>query len=804
MSIRLMHTLLRAALLAIVLTIPLGPAAAQLPDSAPAAAPAEATREQIDDLIATLEDEQRRAALIADLRLLLAEDAPTDRPLIESFGVEMLESLSVWLSSMGRQVRATGNAILAIPNLVDWIGGQLDDADSRTRWSAILIGLTVVLGAGILAFMLARALLTPLRRRFFVVPTNRLSQRLGLFLGRVATDTVPLVAFGAATFAAIGTYEPSWTARIVALALVNALLVIGAANMMARAVFTPRLSGHQLVSVSDERAGYLFRWIRRLVFVGVVGYVIAETGLILGLPLEPRNVLLNAVSLLFNVMLIMVIVQNRRAVAQAISGHRDTDAAPSGGDAARSRVPKLIRLLRGRLGDIWHVIAIAYVVVIYLIIALGIPGGFEFMMRATLLSALLILGVVLVNVVLRTAVDQLAERSPILRSRSPKVRRRIIRYLRLGEQILRYGLYAVAVLAFLQIWGIRAFDLLGGDTGNRLAASALSIVIVAAGALVAWELVSSAIDRRMARAAASEDALAQTARLRTLLPLLRNVLMIVLVAVSVLIVLSEIGIDIAPLLAGAGVIGLAIGFGAQTLVKDVITGLFNLVENTMQVGDVVNVAGNGGLVEGLTVRTVRLRDLAGNLYTIPFSEVTTVMNMTRDFSYYVFDIGVAYREDMDHVIEVVQQLGRELQEDPAYAPAILEPIEIMGVDAFADSAVILKARFKTKPIKQWYVGREFNRRMKKRFDELGIEIPFPHTTVYFGVDKQGTAPAGNLKVMAPELAEVLATRAAGGNEPQDDDGEAEAPTARRRSTRKKAFETPDLAGDSPAESDSSS
>lgn len=797
MPCRLALIALQAIVLCLLLAVP---AAAQPTPETAAPLPADVTPEQVEDLIATLEDERRRTELIADLRLLVAVEAPTDQPLIESFGAEILDSLSVWLSGMGRQIQATSDAVLAIPDLIDWLGGQVSEADSRARWSAFLIGLTVILGSGALALTVVRVLLSPLRRRVAVKPTRRGLQRFGLFLGRVGLDAVPLAAFGTAAFAVIGAYEARWDARIVALALVNAVLVIGAANTVARAVLTPRLPGHQLVPISDATAVYLFRWIRRLVLVAVIGYLIAETGFILGLPLEPRNVLLNVVSLLFNAMLLTVIVQNRRAVARAISGRGETEETAPGQPAHRQRMPTVLKLLRARIGDIWHLIAIAYVVVIFLILALGIPGGFEFMMRATLLSAVLIVGVTLANIALRTAVDHVSRKSSILSSRPPNVRRRIARYLAFGERLLRFGLYAVAVLAFLQIWGIRAFDWLGGEIGDRLAASALSILVVAAGAILAWELASSAIDRRMARAAASEDALAHTARLRTLLPLLRNVLMIMLVTVSALIGLSEIGIDIAPLLAGAGVIGLAIGFGAQTLVKDVITGLFNLVENTMQVGDVVNVAGNGGLVEGLTIRAVRLRDLSGNLYTIPFSEVTSVMNMTRDFSYYVFDIGVAYREDMDHVIEVVQQLGQELQEDPAFAPVILEPIEILGVDAFADSAVILKARFKTKPIKQWFVGREFNRRMKKRFDELGIEIPFPHTTVYFGVDKQGQAPQGNLKVMAPDLVEALTTRAAGPAEAAP----ATRASPKRRSSRKDAFETPDVAGDDVAESDTSS
>ena len=209
------------------------------------------------------------------------------------------------------------------------------------------------------------------------------------------------------------------------------------------------------------------------------------------------------------------------------------------------------------------------------------------------------------------------------------------------------------------------------------------------------------------------------------------------------------GLNIQPLpalLAGAGVIGLAVGFGAQTLVKDVITGVFILAEDQFRVGDVVRVNDKSGLVEEITIRTIRLRDLGGNVHMIPFSSVEMVENMTKDFSRYVFDVGIAYREDVDEVIDVLRDLGAEMQADDYYGPLINQPIEIMGLDQFADSAVIIRARLTTKPIKQWEVGREFNRRMKRMFDELGIEIPFPHQTIYFGEDKSGDAPSGYIEL----------------------------------------------------------
>jgi small conductance mechanosensitive channel len=228
-------------------------------------------------------------------------------------------------------------------------------------------------------------------------------------------------------------------------------------------------------------------------------------------------------------------------------------------------------------------------------------------------------------------------------------------------------------------------------------------------------------------------------RTQTLGSIIRYVLIIAIFIVASMTVLKELGVEIAPVLAAAGIVGLAVGFGAQSLVKDVISGFFMLLEDQIRVGDVVQIAGKGGLVEKINLKTTILRDLAGNVHYVPNGHIDVVTNMTKDFSRYVFDIGVAYRENVDEVIGVIKEVDEELRNDPDYKNDILEPIEILGLDQFADSAVIVKARTTTMPIKQWRVGREFNRRLKKKFDERNIEIPFPHVTLYMGQGKQGQA-----------------------------------------------------------------
>ncbi|TVR04458.1 MAG: mechanosensitive ion channel family protein [Spirochaetaceae bacterium] len=278
------------------------------------------------------------------------------------------------------------------------------------------------------------------------------------------------------------------------------------------------------------------------------------------------------------------------------------------------------------------------------------------------------------------------------------------------------------------------------EVGSWAITSGLQIVVVIIAMTIATRVMHVAINKTIGRAAAGGDP-ERAKRTETLKSTINSLVNIVLFSVALVIILGQLGIAIGPILAAAGVLGLAVGFGAQSLVRDVINGFFILLDDEIRVGDVVQIAGKGGLVEKVTLRLVVLRDLAGNVHFVRNGSIDVVTNMTKDYSRYVFDIGVAYREDVDEVIAVIRAVDEELRGDPAFGESILEPIEILGLDEFADSAIIIKARTKTKPIKQWEIGREFNRRLKRAFDQRGIEIPFPHVTLYMGQDKTGIAPA---------------------------------------------------------------
>ena len=268
----------------------------------------------------------------------------------------------------------------------------------------------------------------------------------------------------------------------------------------------------------------------------------------------------------------------------------------------------------------------------------------------------------------------------------------------------------------------------------------LNVAVILVAAWIAMIAVRRGIVRfrayMEARAASAEAA----KRVGTLCRAFRYMGSVVIAAIAAMLVMNELGISIAPILATAGVAGIAVGFGAQTLVRDYFAGFFLLLEDQIRQGDVVQIAGIGGLVEEVTLRYVRLRDFDGHVHFVPNGEIKIVTNRTRDYAQAVIDAGVAYREDVDDALGIMRAVGKELRADPGWAPRILDDIEMIGVERWADSAVVLRCRIRVVPIEQWNVRREYLRRLKAAFDRHGIEIPYPHLTIYPGADKSGSAP----------------------------------------------------------------
>jgi len=272
-----------------------------------------------------------------------------------------------------------------------------------------------------------------------------------------------------------------------------------------------------------------------------------------------------------------------------------------------------------------------------------------------------------------------------------------------------------------------------GNISHWLLTSGIRITAIVVGSFVIIRIFRVLVQKSKDRLSPPEKvSLERMKRTETLARIVEATARVLVLIAAFLMVMKEVGIEIGPLLAGAGILGLAVSFGAQNLVRDVIAGFFILLENHMNVGDVVQVAGVAGLVESMGLRVTVLRDLEGKVHIVPNGEIKVVTNMTKEWSRAVIEIGVAYKEDVDRVIEVLKSVGEELRQDPEFSSMILEPMEVLGLDSFGESSVNIKVMFKTLPIKQWTVAREFRRRVKKMFDAEGIEIPFPHITLYMG------------------------------------------------------------------------
>lgn len=691
----------------------------------------------LPSLLTTLRDPEARAKLEQQIEALIAvqkgemaaEEAPDS---LSEVGSPFLRSLADRLAAVGGQFADLTARLSGIRSTGDWLIQQVERPERRDFWVLMAGQLLIVVGAATLAwFVVAFAL----RRPRTLVETRQSTNfwvRAPLWIVRTLLDLLPIAAFAAGAYGALTLVEPQRQVRLVALALTNAVVVSWLLNGMARAIFSPLRPGLRLLPIDDGSAAYLYVWTRRIVNVGVFGFFLAQALLFLGLPQSGFVALTKVVGLLIVLLLAILVLQNRAVVRDWLQRRRGAGlvAPPAGG----------WQMLRNRLADVWHILALLYLAAAFAIWVLEIQGGFALVTRGTLQMLVAIAVAAILLFLVRRGTERLFHISADVKARYPGIEARANRYLFVLRRLLEVVIYLFVVIAILQGWGFDVLGLFGTPFGQGLVARTVSIVLIALVSLFAWEIASAGIDRLLRDN--SQSQFARTARGRTLLPLARNVLLVVISTMAVLAILSEVGVNIAPLLAGAGVIGLAIGFGAQTLVKDIITGAFILFEDTISVGDVVLVSGQTGAVEAISIRTIRLRDLQGTVHTIPFSSVDVVTNLTKDFAYFVADMGVAYNVNTDTVVEVMRDVADALIADDNYSKDVLAPFEVIGVDRFDESAVIVRGRIKTRPGQQWRIGREFNRRIKARFDAEGIEIPFRNTTVHLS----GEALTGGIPV----------------------------------------------------------
>jgi small conductance mechanosensitive channel len=698
-------TLVRRALLALAL-LWVGQVAAE--------APAGLSLEQMAQVRKLLTDEGARAEFLKNLDALdqatRAETLPDETP--AGALAQFLARANATVGRIGDAFAGLMAATADLPLVWDWITTQATDPDHLARWATLAWKIGAVLAVAWLLEWLVKRLFAGWRRRLTERVVARWHDKALVLGGRTLIDLSAVGAFAAGAYLTMPLVQANFLTQRVVLALVTANLIVRLVTAGARLVLAPGVGQSRLLPASDETATYLYVWLRRVVEVAVYGHFGIQVAWMLALSTDARDLLQRLLGLMVVAMLIMFVLQNRLAVAEwARTRVRLRDQA-----ASRQQFGQ-------RAIELWHLLAIAWLVAAYGVWALDVEGGFAYILRVTALSLALLVAVRWAVHGLKLLVSRGFAVGRDLTDRLPGLQARTDRYLPLVHTVLSVALYVVTTLVLAQIWGVDVLGWFATTAGKRLLASLVTIMVVLVGAVVAWEIVSLSIERYLTETDAEGRPMPRSARVRTLLPLMRNAFLIVLVALVALIVLSELGVNIAPLLAGAGVVGLAIGFGSQTLVRDVITGLFILFEDSIRVGDVVEVAGKSGTVEAITIRAIKLRDLRGNLVTVPFSSVSLVMNMTKDFSFHVFDIPVDMGTDVEKVRAILAEIDAALRADPALASAIAAPIEMLGIDKFDGAQVVLRGRVKTQPGKQWAVGRAFNLRLQERLLAEGVWTP---------------------------------------------------------------------------------
>ena len=438
------------------------------------------------------------------------------------------------------------------------------------------------------------------------------------------------------------------TARLVILAVVNAYALSRGLICVVRALAGP----FGLFRVRPETAAYIEIWARRIVSVGVSGIAFANVALLLGLHRAGYAALLRLVMLIVHLFIVVIILQCRRQVAEAIR-------APAGREGVAARV-------RNRVAGLWHFLAIALDLALWAVWALNIRNGYSLLLQYFVGTIAVVLIARLATIVVLSLIDRGFRIRPEILQRFPGLETRANRYLPLLRKIVSAVIAFIGFVALLEVWGVDAIVwFYGGQIGSRLLSAVVTIGIAALAAAAIWEASNALMDRQL-NALSRDGHFARAARLRTFQPMLRTALLCVIVAVVGLTALSEIGVNVAPLLAGAGIVGIAIGFGSQKLVQDLITGLFLLLENTVQVGDNVTVSGLSGTVENVSIRTIRLRAGDGSVHIVPFSAVTTLTNSSRGAGNAAVSVNVSYKEDTDRAGQILKDIVAEMRREPEY------------------------------------------------------------------------------------------------------------------------------------------
>ncbi len=714
------------------------PAGAQLPSipgmpSATAEEPAAETgvdaegRASLDDLISILEDEATRARLIESLRAMAYQPAAPE----EDAGATDMETAPASVPAALAVYTRTGveglqMGMAAVANIANE-ATHLIAGTEAINFPAVIAAILPVLAVAVAVFAAYFGLSFAVRPALDWLASRARPKapvlRLTLLAGGLLISALKILLSGVAGhIAAIVFYAgpPNFAQAL----FLNAFVITGLIQVALSAFVAPYHPPLRMTPFSDGQARY---WYKRLAFIILaLGYTFLFLAPIVEANSNVRagNAVRFIVVVVTYLTTVWMIVHNRYPV-----GERLQRAAMHGARDFQSRVNYL-------LGYVWWLLALGYVSALLILWLLSPRDGFQFMALASLYSlAAITLGGLVITILSKIILKGIKV-PQVTKDRLPLLEGRVNTFV---PTLLTLARVIVIILVFgtiLESWRIVEFSAWAQTAwGQRLVGGAIGALIILSIAFGVYLVLSSWVEYRLN----PNYGTVPSPREKTLLALFRNAFTVILAVITLMLVLSQIGLDIAPLLAGAGVVGLAIGFGAQKLVQDIITGAFIQIENVMNEGDVVQVGAISGVVEKLTIRSVSLRSLDGTYHLIPFSAADQVSNMTKDFSNFVADVEVAYREDTDEVRAAMEEAFARLRQTDQ-AENILADFEFLGVEMLNPSSIQVRGRVRTLPGKQWGVGRVYKSLIKKVLDERRIEIPFPQTTVWFGTGKDGSAP----------------------------------------------------------------
>lgn len=734
---RVLFLVFAANLLTAFISEPVAAQVAISPPAADEAAPEQAPASQsLQSLLNVLRDEAARDALIAELETVVESGVEVDPGTVEpeetvarrvaDSTARFAEDALATISTVWRDLRGVRSLFTEMP-------GDKMDRFSNGWWPLLLTVASTVA----IVWILTRAVDAWLRRSERTSRSTGLKATVLAVLMNALSDAVVLIlAYAAGILLALLVFGQDGDVTLEQTLYLNAFLVVGAIRIAIRAFVHPRRPDQAISHLSAPIQRVIYNRVKLVTYLLVYGIVaavpIANAWFSFG---AGRSIRIIAVTLSATVALLAIRKVSRLLATQAAAPVPEKVAASDEMDAedvVDAIGDASIQAAATAWNWIWPWLASAYVIGVYVISVTRPRMMAEIVGTATLktLGAL-----ALVALIFRIVTHAGAARAPMpqaIRTAMPELGDRLDAFAPLVLRLLGIALLLIAISLFFDAWNI--VDVggwlatpAGGDLVWRISSALLIVLFV----ILVWSVISSWIDHRLNL---DLDGANVTARSRTLLALFRNAFTVAIFIFGIMIALSQLGIDIAPLLAGAGVIGLAIGFGSQKLVQDIITGVFIQLENAINEGDVVTVGGISGAVEKLTIRSVGLRDLTGVYHIVPFSAVDTVSNFMRKFSFHVEVVGIAYKENVPAAKEAMFEAFKRLRAINEHRVFILEDLEMHGVIALADSSVNLRARIKTLPGKQWAVGRAYTELVKEVFDERGIEIPFPHRQVFITGD----------------------------------------------------------------------